>query len=375
MKNNKIILSIIMLSLMIATTYGQTNYSEQINALKKSFDGKNPDAVQPYVSDQLSFASYPAGATMQILGQVFNNLPKLNKLEILSQKKGQAKVRYDFTALGVRESNLLFDDEGKIIKLELIDNLLKEQAEAQAALARQKQGPTPGPLAVKYPAKKVTFMAKDGLEVIGSLYEVGSDKPVILLCHQAGYNKYEYADIAPKLNEMGYNALAIDQRSGGTFAEKENETFKSASIKGIGTEFLDAEQDMTAAIDYLYNRYNQKVILWGSSYSSSLALFIGKENDKVKAVISFSPGDYFGNAKVSLSTIFQSIDKPFWVTSSKEEATTLAVLVKGAKLSKSQSQFIPKQDGYHGSRALWEGQEGGDEYWTSLIDFLKGMKQ
>ncbi len=367
-------LILIFVGLMGGMTFAQTDYTAQVKALKASFDQKKPGPIKEFVSEELSFASYPAGATMQILGQVFNNLPKLNSLEILSQKKGEASVAYNFTALGLRESKLFFNDDGKIIELQLIDNLLKEQAEAQAALARQKQAPTPGPLAVKYPAKKVTFMAKDGLEVIGSLYEVGSDKPVILLCHQAGYNKYEYADIAPKLNEMGYNVLAIDQRSGGTFAEKDNETFKNASTKGVGTEFLDAEQDINAAVDYLYNRFNEKVILWGSSYSSSLALFIGKESDKVKAIISFSPGDYFGNAKASLSTVFQVLDKPFWVTSSKEEATTLSALVKSATLSKNQSQFIPKQDGYHGSRALWEGQEGGEEYWASLTNFLKGVK-
>lgn len=358
---------------MIATSYGQTNYSDQIDALKKSFEDKKSDAVQPYVSDGLSFGTYPAGATLQILGQIFNNLPKLNSLEILNQKKGEAQVQYDFMALGKRTSKILFDEAGKITKLDLVDNLLKEQAEAQAALARQKQTPTPGSLAEKFVPKVVTFKAKDGLLVTGNLFEIGVGKPVILLCHQAGYNKYEYVDIAPKLNEMGYNVMAIDQRSGGSFAEKNNETFNLAKSQNLSTEFVDAQQDMEAAVDFLNKKFNKKVILWGSSYSSSLTLFIAEKNKKVSAAISFSPGDYFGEAKTSLANVFPKLKIPFLVTSSKQEAEALSALLDGVKLKKNQSQFIPEGAGYHGSRALWEGQEGGEEYWTVIVRFLESI--
>lgn len=375
MKNVKrtLILFIVFCFCVVKVT-AQTDYTPQVKALKKSFDEKGVEAIKPYISDELAFGTYPAGASLQILGQIFNNLPKLNSLEILNQKKGEASVRYDFMALGKRESKILFDDAGKVTKLDLVDNLLREQAEAQAAQAAQKQGPTPGELSEQYPAKKVEMKSKDGLAVIGSLYEIDSTKPVILLCHQAGYNKYEYADIAPKLNEMGFNVMAIDQRSGGTFAGQENETFKIAKSKGLATEFLDAQQDMEAAIAFLSKKFSQDVILWGSSYSSSLALFIGEQNEKVSAVLSFSPGDYFGDQKESLSKVFKRLDKPFMVTSSKEEAEALSKLLEGQNLKKNQSQFIPEGAGYHGSRALWEGQIGGVEYWDAVKTFLSNIK-
>lgn len=369
----KTIYSITIICLSIMTSYAQVDYSKQVEALKASFSAKNSEAIKPYVSETLSFGTYPAGATMQILGQVFNNLPKLNGLDILRQKDGEAEVKYNFDGLGDRFSKLLFDGEGKLTKLELVDNLLKEQAEAQAAFAKQKQVPTPGPLAEKHTYKPVSFKAEDGLEIGANLYEVDPDKPVILLCHQAGYNKYEYADIAPKLNEMGFNVMAIDQRSGGSFGGQNNSTFERAKAAGLETGFLDAEQDIEAAVDFLYERYGKLVTLWGSSYSSSLALFIGSENDRVNAMISFSPGDYFGTGKPSLSSVFKSLNKPFLVTSSKEEAEVLSRLVEAGKLSQRQSQFIPEGDGYHGSRALWEGQEGGEEYWSQVTSFLRSL--
>ena len=47
----------------------------------------------------------------------------------------------------------------------------------------------------------VNFMADDGLTVSGRYYRADKPKALILLFHQAGSSKDEYADIAPKLAE------------------------------------------------------------------------------------------------------------------------------------------------------------------------------
>ena len=243
------------------------------------------------------------------------------------------------------------------------------------ARAQQKVAvPNPGELGDKYPPTSVDFKSKDDLEIHGNLYEIGKTEPVILLMHQAGYNRMEYADIAPKLNEMGFNCLAIDLRSGGTFDGEPNITSQRAKAKGLKPEFIDAQQDVNAAIDYVYKKYGQNVILWGSSYTSSLALLEGAQNDHVKAILSFSPGDYFKDAAPSLATVFTEIDKPFFVTSSKNEAKAIIALRSESRMQENQSQFIPVSSGYHGSRVLWEGQTGAEEYWTAVIDFLNKVK-
>ena len=246
---------------------------------------------------------------------------------------------------------------------------------ATEARAQQKVAvPTSGELGNTYMPTVIDFKSGDGLEIQGNLYEIGKDRPVVLLMHQAGYNRMEYADIAPKLNEMGFNCLAIDLRSGGKFDEKPNVTSQRAKAKGLQTEFIDARQDVKAAIGYLYKRYNQNIIIWGSSYTSSLALLEGAKNDHVKAILSFSPGDYFGDSAPSLATVFANIDKPFFVTSSKSEANAITALRGTSKLKANQSQFIPVSNGYHGSRVLWEGQTGAQEYWAAVTDFLNRVK-
>ncbi|MBE9048523.1 hypothetical protein IQ255_29785 [Pleurocapsales cyanobacterium LEGE 10410] len=91
----------------------------------------------------------------------------------------------------------------------------------------------------------------------------------------------------------------------------------------------------------------------------------------MKAVISFSPGDYFGEKLPSLKTVFPKITQPYLVTSSKEEADGLKELIGGvADQSNLQSQFIPESEGFHGSRALWIDQVGADEYWAAITAFL-----
>ncbi len=363
--------NIFVLFLFASSTLFSQDYTKQVNAFAQSFENKNIEVLQPFISSQLQFKPVPVANTPAILTNIVTNLPKPNSITIVENVKGKARVAYDFEGLGKSESFIHFDENGKIVRIRFIENIINQQIEAQ----RQQKVPlpTPGVLGKKFPSKAIEFKAADGLIIHGNLYEIDKHKPIILLMHQAGYNNFEYSDIAPKLNEIGYNCLAVDLRSGGNFAEKTNISNKHAIEKGLKSEMIDAQQDVKAAIDYLYNKYQQNIITWGSSFSSSLALLEGVDNPKVKAIISFSPGDYFGDAAPSLSTVFSQITKPFLVTSSKTEAESLTELIGNSKLKKNQSQFVPKSNGFHGSRALWEGQEGAEEYWNIITEFLTSI--
>ncbi|WP_394746898.1 alpha/beta hydrolase [Spongiimicrobium salis] len=367
-------MAIVVFALFSSTSFFAQDYSKQIAAFTQSFSDKTTEAIAPHMSPNLQFGQIPVANTPAIMKNIVQNLPKLNSMSILESEEGKAKVAYDFVGLGKRESHIHFDAKGKITRIELVENLIQQEAEARRQQQQSVQLPTPGELGKKYTPTHITFKAADGLTISGNLYEIDKKKPVILLMHQAGYNRIEYADIAPKLNELGYNCLAVDLRSGGSFAGKPNKTNAKAIEKGEQPEMIDAQQDVAAAINYLNQEYDQNIIVWGSSFSSSLALLEGFDNPKVGAIIAFSPGDYFGNAAPSLATVFSQIQKPYWVTSSKQEATGLKGLLGASKLKTNQSQFIPASAGFHGSRALWEGQEGAGEYWTAVTGFLKQLK-
>jgi dienelactone hydrolase len=221
--------------------------------------------------------------------------------------------------------------------------------------------------------EKIQFPSEDSLLITANLYHVSDSAPTIVLCHQARYNKFEYTGIARTLHEMGYNCLAIDQRSGGGLVEEFNETMLEAERNGKPVEFLDAEQDINAAVNFAANKYDQKIILWGSSYSSTLSLYIAIANPNVKAVISFSPGDYFQDEKGSLQSLLIGFSKPMFVTSSREEAAETTALLSQMKLLPGQMQFIPDSAGFHGSRALWRTSKNNEEYWLAVTNFLKNV--
>lgn len=199
-KNNGGKASLFLLAFCTSVGLSAQDYAKQIAAFEQSFAEKWVAPLSEYVSPELKFDPIPAANTPAILNNIVTNLPKLNAMTTLESTAGKAKVRYDFVGLGVSESFVHFDAEGKFVRIELIENLIKKEIEAQKKMKESVQLPTPGALGDTYPPEEVTFKATDGLLVTGNLYAIGKDKPVILLGHQAGYNREEYIDIAPKLN-------------------------------------------------------------------------------------------------------------------------------------------------------------------------------
>lgn len=215
----------------------------------------------------------------------------------------------------------------------------------------------------------ITFPSLDSLEITADLFHVSDDAPSVVLCHQARFNRTEHTETAKALMARGYNCLATDQRSGGILNDQHNETAKKAEAKGLGTSYLDALPDIVAAVNFMAAKYNKPVMLLGSSYSASLSLKVAKENPNVKAVLSFSPGEYFGN-DLNLGETIKGLDKPTFITSSKEEATRakpLADVVAKDKIT----HFVPASDGAHGSRVLWSKQPFSEEYWDAVNTFLE----
>lgn len=220
---------------------------------------------------------------------------------------------------------------------------------------------------------KVTIPAKDGISITADWYPVDDRSPVILLCHQAGSSRGEYAETGLRLNKFGFNCMAIDQRSGDVLNGIVNETAANAVSKKKGQSYLDAEQDIIDAIEFLYDKYKRKIILCGSSYSASLALMIAKKNEHILGVVAFSPGEYF-DEKDYVSKRIRGLLKPVFITSSKEEADAATDLVKNVE-SVIKVQYIPKFEGDHGSKVLWSSKSNNQEYWIALMSFLNKMKK
>ncbi|UII26308.1 dienelactone hydrolase family protein [Fulvivirga maritima] len=222
------------------------------------------------------------------------------------------------------------------------------------------------------------FKSSDGVEMSADFYFVRkSTSPLIILFHQAGWSRGEYLEIAPKLNALGYSCLAVDLRSGGAVNDVQNETNINALKASKNTRYVDAYQDMQAAVKYGSSRLTKgKLIVWGSSYSSSLALKLaGEMSDKVDAVIAFSPGEYFSSQGVGRDYITSGasrVTQPVFVTSARSEKNNWWGMYVSIP-SEEKQYYLPETAGNHGAKALWSEYADSDEYWMALSGFLKSI--
>ena len=222
--------------------------------------------------------------------------------------------------------------------------------------------------------EKVTFQTSDGLTITADLYISSTNNPYIILLHQAGYSRGEYREIAPKLANLGYNCLAVDQRSGGEVNYINNETAELAKENNISSSYLDVKTDIKAAIDFVKQRSTKPIVLWGSSYSASLSLMLAPEELKVGALVVFSPGEYFNTDDFVKSKI-SKISVPVLALSSKSENPDLAKLLSVVK-KPLVTIFKPlKGEGKHGSSALWESNPTNKEYWMAVTIFFSKLKK
>lgn len=220
----------------------------------------------------------------------------------------------------------------------------------------------------------IRFPSEDGLMVTADLYIKKNDTtaPFIILYHQAGWSRGEYAEIAPRLNTLGFNCMAVDLRSGGKVNGVRNHTALRATTQHKKTSYEHALPDMLRAIEMVKKQFaSGTVILWGSSYSASLALKIaGDWPDLVDGVLAFAPGEYFNtHTKTWIQDSATHITIPTFITSARNEKPSWSDIFDAIP-SKHKFSYLPPTPGNHGSRALWQQFPDNDGYWMAVEDFL-----
>ncbi len=250
----------------------------------------------------------------------------------------------------------------------------EEDAATPATTATKAGAPasvTPPSSGKPLPAEPVRLAAADGVEVFGDFYGVEQDKPrpLILLFHQAGSNAGEYAPIAPRLQALGYNALAIDQRSGAERWERKNRTVDAL---GKTTSYLEAYPDLEAALAWGKAQGYPRILAWGSSYSAALVFKLGAEHaDDLHAILSFAPGEYIAGDDRAVSKWSGEVRLPIFVTSATGDEVEVAKTILAASPATEKTQYEPK-NGVHGSSTLREDRNaaGMAENWAAVEAFL-----
>ena len=219
----------------------------------------------------------------------------------------------------------------------------------------------------------VTFKADDDVTVTADHYVTSTQNPYIILLHQAGFSRGEYRETGPKFANLGFNCLAVDLRAGGEINFIKNLTSIDAQELGVLADYMSAMKDITAALKYVSNRSKKPIILVGSSYSASLALIAATQNFRVRAVIAFSPGEYFGDS-ISVKELTKSIYVPVLALSTKLEYKDMAEMLNHISQKHIQLFRPSNGEGAHGSKALWERNPTSDQYWMAITQFIGQLK-
>lgn len=226
------------------------------------------------------------------------------------------------------------------------------------------------------PPQQVELKAADGRPVFGTFYPVDNPKALILLFHQAGSSSGEYAAIAPRLQREGYASLAIDQRIGGGLYGVNRTMTPALEPEAAHPDYLSALPDLEGALAWGKARAaGAPIVLWGSSYSASEVFMLAAssaDRDAVKAVIAFSPGEYFSD-KLMVEHVAAKVSVPVFVTSAATIGeTSEARPIIAATKSVDRQQYVP-QTGVHGSSTLNANRNpgGAEENWRAVLGFLK----
>lgn len=224
------------------------------------------------------------------------------------------------------------------------------------------------------------YKSIDGLPITATISEIAENAPYIILCHQAGSSRGEYKDLSDWLNTLGFNTLAIDQRSGKEMNGIVNRTAERAKEQELPTDYLDAEQDIRASIAHIADLHllmdrSKPIYLMGSSYSASLVIKIAADTSfdyhkQIAGVMSFSPGEYFSD--YSLSKDLPGVNCPIFITCSKDEVKETSRLADLAK-EELTTFYAPQETSRHGASAMWESTEGYSGTREALSNFLNSL--
>lgn len=230
-------------------------------------------------------------------------------------------------------------------------------------------------------SKEISFVTTDSIKIYGDLYEIDKTGPVILLFHQGGSNaRAEYGPIIPQLINEGFNILAIDQRMGGQFYGNFNRTLAEISDHSFENPYTycDAYNNLEGALNYVIaSNFIGNKIIWGSSYSASLAIKLANNKpDDVQGVLAFSPASG-GSMKACLpDPYFETLRVPLLMLRPASEMENEKAKNQFELAKKYGHQTYTATNGVHGSSMLAKERVGFDvsETWHVVYSFLRKIK-
>lgn len=225
--------------------------------------------------------------------------------------------------------------------------------------------------------KEISFFSNDSIKIFGDLYEINKSAPTVLLFHQGGSNaRAEYHSIIPVLEKEGFNILAIDQRQGGQVYGNYNRTVANIPNNEFG--YCDAYSDLESALGFISKSgFIGKKIIWGSSYSGSLAIKLANQyQEDLNGVLAFSPASGGPMQDCRPDKYFETLKIPLLLLRPAQEMERESSKDQFELAQKNSHQVYIAKYGVHGSSMLVKErvEHDVDENWKAVLSFLNNIK-
>ncbi len=234
--------------------------------------------------------------------------------------------------------------------------------------------------------QEISFLSDEDLTITADLYHADKEAPTIILFHQSVSSRGEFRTIAPKLQEYGFNCLAVDLRWGkqdfwndvpnktaernGTYEVVENyERTEEYQLNEVWPVIWKAYDDMKAAVSYISDAgYKGKTIVLGSSFSAMLVFKLAYDGYPIDGITAYSPGEYHPTDTTLLSNWAQKISQPVYLSAGSTELDMVKEIA--GFLPDGLEPTIHHSKGRHGASVLIQEEQD----WAPLLRFLDSFK-
>jgi dienelactone hydrolase len=278
----------------------------------------------------------------------------------------------------------------------LISLAIVASALVAPASALQREAPLGGPTKLA-PLPTDAFEAlkrkmRDGITMTADHYKVAAfDEAVgteevrrpwgiVVALHQDRASRGEYRGVAPELNQLGLDVLAVDLRAGARRFMVDNGTARSfADQMATTAKPKDAYDDVDFAVRWARELFpDGPLILFGSASSGALALvYTSRKEDSIDGVFTFSPGEYLEGWSVQEEA--GKIQVPVYVTCGRG-AREISFAQRAVALidKKNLTSFYPPREVYclHGVQTLLIRDDASREMqWAGVKKLLETIRE
>ena len=218
----------------------------------------------------------------------------------------------------------------------------------------------------------IKLKTSDSIEIAGDFYPAEGSQihnlPSGILLHMMPATKDSWKDFAKKLNNEGFQCLAIDLRGHG-----QSEDGPDGFINFSDQQHRESIKDVEAAAEFLISNgvSPEKIFLVGASIGANLALQYQSMYSEIKASVLLSPGlSYKGiDTEVLIKNLYEKQSVFLTAGGENDEYSTETVqkLYKIAKVDNKELKVFQKSG--HGTNIFIEEPSSMDQ----VINWLKNI--